>query len=436
MITANNMEYRFMAILPFLKTVLNPAGAVLVPITVQTTSTTMKSTLRLFVFALLIFSLCSGARAQGTAFTYQGVLNDRGSGASGIFDFQFTLFDSTNLPGNVVAGPVTNSATGVSNGLFIATLDFGTNVFTGGPRWLQLGVRTNGGAAFMVLVPRQQINTAPYAITARDVTGSLPADQLVGTIQSERIADGSIHSNHIAIGNIHSNLLAIGAIHSNHIAAGSIHSNLLAIGAIHSNHLAIGSVHSNALALGSVTAFALADDSVNSNHLAAGSVHSNALIAGSVTAFALANDSVHSNHLAVGSIHSNALALGSVGFAQLSSGAALANLNAAGYSAIPAGGMVMSSSINDSNLLTASFSKLGKVDLGDVWEQRAASGAPVGRNAHTAVWTGTEVIIWGGLDTAGCKVGGGLNQAANSSTPTPTTGGRTVGRSQNTAGSR
>jgi hypothetical protein len=39
----------------------------------------MKGTLRLFVFALLLFSVCSGARAQGTAFTYQGVLNDRGS---------------------------------------------------------------------------------------------------------------------------------------------------------------------------------------------------------------------------------------------------------------------------------------------------------------------------------------------------------------------
>src|SRR5436190_576664 len=319
MITANNMEYRFMAILPFLKTVLNPAGAVLVPITVQTTSTTMKSTLRLFVFALLIFSLCSGARAQGTAFTYQGVLNDRGSGASGIFDFQFTLFDSTNLPGNVVAGPVTNSATGVSNGLFIATLDFGTNVFTGGPRWLQLGVRTNGGAAFMVLVPRQQINTAPYAITARDVTGSLPADQLVGTIPSARIADGSIHSNHIAIGNIHSNLLAIGAIHSNHIAPGSIHSNLLALGAIHSNLLAIGTVHSNALSLhsaipisrdvtgslsadhlvGTIPSARIANGSIHSNHIANGSIHSNLLAIGAI----------HSNHIAVGSIHSNLLAL-------------------------------------------------------------------------------------------------------------------------------
>src|SRR5688572_25557838 len=132
----------------------------------------MKSILRLFVFALLISNVFSGARAQGTAFTYQGVLNDRGSGASGNYDFQFALFDSTNVPGTVVAGPITTSAI-VSNGLFTVSLDFGSNVFTGSARWLEIGVRTNsgGGGVFVNLAPRQRISAAPYAQAARDLTG-------------------------------------------------------------------------------------------------------------------------------------------------------------------------------------------------------------------------------------------------------------------------
>ena len=63
--------------------------------------------------------------AQGTAFTYQGRLNDGGNPANGNYDLRFTIYDSTNIPGVVIAGPLTNSATAVSNGLFTANLDYG-----------------------------------------------------------------------------------------------------------------------------------------------------------------------------------------------------------------------------------------------------------------------------------------------------------------------
>ena len=121
--------------------------------------------------------------AQGTAFTYQGRLNDGGAPASGSYDLIFTLYN-TNLAGTPLAAALTNSATAVSNGLFTVTLDF-SNRFDGTPRWLQIGVRTNGAPGFTALSPRQQLTPTPYAIfanTASNLSGTLPASQLAGTL--------------------------------------------------------------------------------------------------------------------------------------------------------------------------------------------------------------------------------------------------------------
>src|SRR5450631_4192635 len=107
------------------------------------------------VCILVVLGAADSLRAQGTAFTYQGQLNDSGSPADGRYDLTFTLYSFTNLPGTILAGPITNAAVTVTNGLFTTTLDFGPGVFTGINYWLQSGVRTNGGTAFTALLPRQ-----------------------------------------------------------------------------------------------------------------------------------------------------------------------------------------------------------------------------------------------------------------------------------------
>ena len=68
-------------------------------------------------------------RAQGTAFSYEGQLNTTNGPAMGLYDLAFSLY-ATNSGGNMVAGPVINRATGVTNGLFSTTIDFGPDVFT------------------------------------------------------------------------------------------------------------------------------------------------------------------------------------------------------------------------------------------------------------------------------------------------------------------
>jgi hypothetical protein len=133
-----------------------------------------------------------GARGQGTAFTYQGRLNDGGSPATGYYDVQFTLY-ATNITGTAVAGPVTNSATAVSNGLFIATIDFGPGVFNGTNYWLDVAVRTNGAGAFTELTPRQLVTPTPYAIYSADAA-------VAGTANG--VAAGSITAGDIAPGQV------------------------------------------------------------------------------------------------------------------------------------------------------------------------------------------------------------------------------------------
>jgi hypothetical protein len=62
------------------------------------------------------------------------------------------------------------------------------------------------------------------------------------------------------------------------------------------------------------------------------------------------------------------------------------------------------------------------------------SGAPTARIVHTAVWTGREMIVWGGNPNMGQPVNdGGVYQPAANSWTTVTAGGAPAGRRQHTA---
>ena len=114
----------------------------------------------LMLLALATLSLePATALAQGTAFTYQGRLNSNGATANGSYDFRFRLAEDP-YGNNYVDGPVLTNGVAVSNGLFLATLDFG-NVFTGSNYWLEVDVRTNGASTYTALSPLQPVTPAP-----------------------------------------------------------------------------------------------------------------------------------------------------------------------------------------------------------------------------------------------------------------------------------
>ena len=128
--------------------------------------------------AFVSFIAAPPAFAQGTAFNYQGQLSVGTNPANGSYDLTFTVYGAVT-GGSPVAGPATNSATSVSNGLFTVALDFGSSPFSAGAqRWLEIAARTNGAPGFTTLSPRQKILATPYAITAGNFTGTVANGQL------------------------------------------------------------------------------------------------------------------------------------------------------------------------------------------------------------------------------------------------------------------
>ena len=70
----------------------------------------------------------------------------------------------------------------------------------------------------------------------------------------------------------------------------------------------------------------------------------------------------------------------------------------------------------------------------DVWTPIGRTGAPSGRHGHTAVWTGTRMIVWGGDDCAAGKLNtGGIYDPATDTWTTLTTTGAPTARANHTA---
>lgn len=135
---------------------------------------------------VVLFAGTSGGRdaalAQvGTAFTYQGRLLDGAAPANGSYDLELTLWDAAT--GGFLVGGTALTSVAVASGLFTVAVDFGPGMFTGSPRWLEIGVRRGGSSgAFTTLVPRQELMPvanaifASYASDAATVSGLFCGD--------------------------------------------------------------------------------------------------------------------------------------------------------------------------------------------------------------------------------------------------------------------
>ena len=133
------------------------------PSSVHCSLNLMKTRIQILIVALLVGSACPGQLfAQGTAFTYQGRVNQNAAPFSGSVELLFTLWDAATNGTQQAATTPTSTVVTATNGLFVALVDFGA-AFPATNRWLQIELRTVIGP-FTTVWPRQQLTPTPYAI--------------------------------------------------------------------------------------------------------------------------------------------------------------------------------------------------------------------------------------------------------------------------------
>jgi hypothetical protein len=174
----------------------------------------------------------ASATPTGTDFTYQGLFQQGGTPANGTHHLRFQLWDAPS-GGAQVGGDVDQPALAVVDGLFTATLDFGTLAFNGEARWLQVQVITNGGSTVTTLSPRQRLNAAPYALFALNADGPN-----LTNLNASHLTDGTVPSAQLS--GTYGNALEL--TNSANIFAGTFAGDGASLTGLSASHIASGTV--------------------------------------------------------------------------------------------------------------------------------------------------------------------------------------------------
>lgn len=205
---------------------------------------------RVVAVLLLFVAMPASAQLLGTAFTYQGYLEDGGEPKNGAIDLAINAFDAQS--GGELVGVVRLESVSVSNGVFTVSLDFGGGTFLGTPVFLEIHVRedADGDLAsndnFVMLSPRQALTPTPYALHAESVS--------LDAIGSAQIANGGVGTGDLANRAVTNAKLADEAVTSNKLADGSVGSRHLASNAVIAGKIASNSITGAQVQDGSLTA--------------------------------------------------------------------------------------------------------------------------------------------------------------------------------------
>jgi len=146
------------------------------------------------------------AARMGTVFTYQGRLMEADNPADGQHDFEFRLYNAPSY-GSQLSGTVDVNDLDVIDGYFTVELDFGSNVFDGDARWLQISVRppdSNDPNAFVTLSPRQEVTPTPYALYAKTAGNALIGNGTINRIAKftgpSTLGDSALYEHNYYVG--------------------------------------------------------------------------------------------------------------------------------------------------------------------------------------------------------------------------------------------
>ncbi len=248
-----------------------------------------RSTLVLAILALAVAAGSAHAQALGSAFTYQGQLEEADSPATGLYDFQFCVYDVPAGSSPLLCAPEFADVP-VDQGLFSVALDFGATMFIGQERFLELRVRPGAStAAYTPLAPRQLVRAAPEALRA-DVASAAPWSGLSGVPAG--FADGLDNNSGGTVTTVNAGAgLSGGPITTTGtlgIANAGVTGPMIAIGAVGVAQLAINSVDSGRIVDDSVFAGDIGVNAVGASELANNAVDTAAILDAQVTAAKIA----------------------------------------------------------------------------------------------------------------------------------------------------
>ena len=382
------------------------------------------------LLAVVIFlTAAATAFAQGSAFTYQGKLTDGGSAPTGAYDFRLILYNA-DAGGSQVGTTLTADDVAVTAGAFTVVLDFGPNIFDGQARWLELAVRQGASTGvYTVLSPRQPVTPAPYAIFAA---------------KAGSVANGGITAAQLAPGAVTGAAIASGAITADKIPDGAISTNKLSPAVL----AGLGGVPSGAVLM--------SQDPNATNLTAAGYVRFGFELTANENETIYPTGAFRSridassiwtggDWLIWGGTDSGGNPLPTAGARYNLSSNSFVTINSAngpthrneptaiwtGDQMIIWGGLTYNPTNGYVSVGTGGRYHL----VSDSWTPTSALNAPSARNGHSAVWAGTEMIIWGGVsysNLAGTfggtylSTGARYNPASNTWTPLSMNGAPTA----------
>jgi hypothetical protein len=194
------------------------------------------------LLCLLCVLLPNRGEAQGTAFTYQGRLEDGGQPAQGDYVLRFQRYDGA-AAGTAVGDALESGVVNVVDGLVTVLLDWGSDVFAGSDVWMGIEVRTNSiDAAYVALEPRVLLTPSPRALSADRAAVSTEADHALLADQAG-IADSAVLSDRATAAD-RADLAdrALAADVADGVSAGAVTGEGVASGTLLSSHLAGGQV--------------------------------------------------------------------------------------------------------------------------------------------------------------------------------------------------
>ena len=124
-------------------------------------------------------------------FQYQGMLVEHGMPVYGTYDLEFLLYVTPD-DANLVTSPITIEDVNVIDGHYNVELNFGSDVFDGQPRWLEIWSRSaSSNDEFVLTGKREKLSPVPYALYAQNSGNASGGNNESGSRNSLDAADGS-----------------------------------------------------------------------------------------------------------------------------------------------------------------------------------------------------------------------------------------------------